>query len=90
MAVKVDQEQVPSLSPKDLENKAFFGRNRNYFIQLVQAGETDAPMPPLYFQLKRLARKKSQPLFPYRLHLAEFGEHMPTLAKAFNLGPEEL
>jgi hypothetical protein len=63
------------LKPSDLKNKAYFGKNRNYFIQLVDDSDL-TKMPnqfnPQYYLLKRLARKKSQPLFTYRVHLSDF------------------
>lgn len=49
-------------------------------------------MNPSYYQLKRLARKKSQPLFAYRLRINDFvndGQVHPALIKTFNLATLE-
>ena len=76
---QVDDEHVHYLTPRDLQNKAFFGRNRNYFVQIVhEPPGVDQALHPQYYQLKRLARKKSQPLFPYKLRLTDF--LLPTTA----------
>jgi len=43
---------------------------------------------PQYYQLKRVARKKSQPLFPYKLNWQEIPQEV--LGKVFNIhSPEE-
>jgi hypothetical protein len=73
-----------------LLNKSFFARERNYFIQIVHEG--DPVLNPQYYQLKRLARKKGQPLFPFKLRLSDFIKQTDpavheSLVKAFgNIG----
>jgi hypothetical protein len=57
---------------------------------VVQPSSVPGDLDPQYYQLKRLARKKSQPLYPYRLYLSDFldpssGQPHPVLARAFNL-----
>jgi hypothetical protein len=76
--VLIEERNIPRLTAKDLESKAFFGRNRNYFIQV-----SEEPLSEHYYQLKRLARKKSQPLFPYRLQWRDISPEI--LGKAFNV-----
>ncbi|TNV85361.1 hypothetical protein FGO68_gene3696 [Halteria grandinella] len=68
----VDKEKVPYLTPTDLQNKAFFARGRNYFIQVVHDSDSDPVLSPQFYQLKRLSRKKSQPLFAFKLRLSDF------------------
>jgi hypothetical protein len=51
-------------SPADLKMKSFFAKNRNYFIQV--ANEQNQ-MHSHYYHLKKACRKKSQPLYVYKL-----------------------
>ena len=66
------------ISPNDLSNEAFFGKGRNFFIWIKSKkedeekieGELDETMH--FYHLKKLCRKKDQPLYAYCIEPQDF------------------
>lgn len=56
---------IKEITPKDLKMKNFFGMNRNYFIQVDPNG---GQMHNHYYHIKKQCRKKSQPLYAFKLN----------------------
>eukprot|EP00347_Sterkiella_histriomuscorum_P001728 403370913 len=94
-----DFTEARRLKPQDLYNKEYFGRNRNFFIQLVD--DVNIPfeklqndLSPQYYTLKRLVRKKNQPLYAHRIYLSDFmqqeGDFQKCLSRVLNIeSPED-
>ena len=79
-------QRAKVLKPEDLKNKYYFGKNRNFFIQLIPpSSDPPSALSPLYYQLKRIARKKSEPLYVYRIYLQDFDSSPQILASHFHI-----
>ncbi|CDW83935.1 UNKNOWN [Stylonychia lemnae] len=89
--------KAPKIKPSDLQLQSFFGKNRNFFIQLIndvdtEISNTQSDFDPQYYMLKRLARKKTQPVYGYRLYLSDYikdDKDMAILNKVLNVSGKE-
>ena len=75
--IDADFVNAKTLTTTDLKTAGFFGANRNFFIQIVKDSDLQdggvSELNPHYFHLKRLCRKKSQPLYIHKIHADTFG-----------------
>ena len=59
------------IGPADLANEAFFGKSRNFFIWIKSQkndpdyNEEQSDETMHFYHLKKLCRKKDQPLYAY-------------------------
>lgn len=72
-------DNLQKLTVKDLKISSFFGRGKNYFIQVVgnstPADDQTSPnerMHAHYYHLKKLCRKRSVPIFAYKIDARDF------------------
>ena len=75
-SLSAELDNLTKLTLKHLEIPKFWSKGRNYFVQVVGGDHTDSEeverMDPHYYHLKKLCRRKSVPLYAYKIDARDF------------------
>lgn len=74
-------DNLKVLTEDNLKSRTFFGKKRNFFIQVANEKEE---MHGHFYHLKNISRKKSQPLYVYRLNPQDIKD-TESLKKQFHI-----
>ena len=89
-------ENLETLKPENLANKAVFSKGKNYFLQVVGNQEHtneenevthQNKMDSHYYHIKKLCRRKNIPLFPFKIDINDFRDEASwsVLREALNI-----
>ena len=75
-ALTSELDNLSKLSQKHLEIPKFWSKGRNYFVQVVGGDQANPEaverMDPHYYHLKKLCRRRSVPLYAYKIDVRDF------------------